>query len=81
MVFNNTFYFFKIGKMPLFKARDIYRCKRKAVAASGYNEFVIGGERFASVYCQIFPYSIVACLWILINNIHCIAVALYILMV
>jgi hypothetical protein len=42
--------------MPLFKAWDIYRRKWKAVAASGYNEFVIGGEKFASVYCQIFPY-------------------------
>jgi hypothetical protein len=30
--------------MPLFKAWDIYRRKRKTVAASGYNEFVIGGE-------------------------------------
>ena len=31
--------------MPLSKAWDIvYRRKRKAVAASGYNEFVIGGE-------------------------------------
>jgi hypothetical protein len=43
--------------MPLSKAWDIYRRKRKAVAASGYNEFIIGGEWFDSVYCQIFPYS------------------------
>ena len=30
--------------MPLFKAWDIYRRKRKAVVASGYHEFVIGGD-------------------------------------
>ena len=30
--------------MPLYKAWDIYRRKRKAVAANGYDEFVIGGE-------------------------------------